>query len=421
MGEGAKALQGAMLSEAGLDSPGLTEILDRIAHPIFVKDREFRWVFLNEAAEKLVGIPRAEMLGKTDHDYFPKEQADFFREKDVETFRTGAMVVVEQETLTDARGELHTLATTKTPLVDRTGAVTHLVGIIHDVTALVRAEEALRLANEELERRVSERTRALELAQQDLVRKERLAVLGRLAGSVAHQIRNPLGAIRNAVSVIMRHAHDPSHPSFREAIRILQDETIHANRIVTDLVSYARVRTPIPRPLALAETIRALASSFSVPILEVPPGANPAETSGPMLLAGRRGHLVELVVEDPGDALADELQTQEALRNLLRNGIEAMPEGGVLHVTIDRPEADRIRIVIEDEGDGIPAAVRERMFEPLVTTKPAGLGLGLVTAQSLVVGQGGLLEWSQPAGGGARFEVWLPRARETPSAAMRSA
>ena len=408
---GASALESAILSDAGLGSPELLAVLDHIAHPIFVKDRNFRWVLMNAAAEKLMGFPRVEMLGRTDHDYFPKDEADFFRSKDVETFRTGKTVVVEQEALTDAKGELHTLATTKTPLRDKTGAITHLVGIIHDVTALVRAEGALRVANEDLERRVAERTRALEVAQQDLVRKERLAVLGRLAGGVAHQIRNPLGAIRNAVSVISRHSDDPTHPSFREAIRILQDESIHANRIVTDLVSYARVRSPLPRPLSIPEMVRELVDGLGVPVHERGSHASTAETSGPLLVSGEPGHLVALVVDDVPDAYVDELQTYEALRNLLRNGIEAMPLGGTLHVTVDCPEAELVRVVVEDEGEGIPESVRRRMFEPLVTTKPTGLGLGLVTAQSLVVSQGGRLEWHQHEGRGARFEVLLPLAR----------
>jgi len=411
MGDGARAaLASAILSGVGLGSPGLLDVLDHIAHPIFVKDRSFRWVLLNKAAEKLFGVPRAEMLGKTDHDYFPKEEADFFRSKDVETFRTGETVVVEQEALTDAKGELHTLATTKTPLRDSAGEVTHIVGIIHDVTALVRAEEALRLANEDLERRVAERTRALEAAQGDLVRKERLAVLGRLAGGVAHQIRNPLSAIRNAVSVMERHAAEPSHPSFREAVRILEDESTHANRIVNDLVSYARVRTPAARPISLEETVRGLVASLGVPVHEVPPGAVASETSGPILSAPG-AHIVQMTLHDVPDAYVDELQTHEAIRNVLRNGLEAMPRGGTLHVTLDAPEEGFVRVVVEDEGDGIPEAVRARMFEPLVTTKPTGLGLGLVTAQALVASQGGRLEWSQAPGRGARFEVHVPLAK----------
>jgi two-component system, LuxR family, sensor kinase FixL len=415
MGSIVEEVGSAVLAGGGLDSPRLLAVLDHVAHAVFVKDRELRWVFLNEAAEKLMGFPREEMLGKTDHDYFPASEADFFREKDLEMFRTGKTVVIEQERLTDGQGEHHFLATTKTPLRNAAGEVTHLVGIVHDITRLVRAEEALRKANEDLERRVAERTRALEAAQEELVRSERLAVLGRLAGGVAHQIRNPLGAIENATALITRHSRDPESTIFRESIRILQEESAHANRIVNDLVSYARIRTPAARSVPLKETLRELVGSFNLPIRIVNEGTGPPST-GPVAILGpsrSQSVTIELTLLDVPDAFVDELQTHEALRNLIRNGVEATPKGGTLHVALDQADADFLRVVVQDEGLGIPEAVRSRMFEPLVTSKPTGLGLGLVTAQALVTSQGGRIAWSSHEGVGTRFEVFLPRSRET--------
>lgn len=382
-------LSSAVLSGESVDGPDVRLVLDAIGDPIFVKDRELRWVMLNAAAERLFGFPREQMLGKTDADFFRPSEAAFFREKDLEMFASGKTVVIEQEPITDAKGELHYLATTKTPLRNAAGETTHLVGIIHDITALVEAEEALTRANEALERRVAERSRALEAAQADLVGKERLAALGRLAGGVAHQIRNPLAAITNVGALLERHAKDPTHPTFGEALRILRDETARANRIVTDLVSYARIRPPMRRAVAIDRMIADVVESE-----EVPSGVH-----------------IEVSGTDTPDALCDELQTHEALRNLVRNGIEAMHKGGVLRLSVDTPSSGFVRIVVEDRGGGIPQAVRERMFEPLVTTKPMGLGLGLVTAQALVTSQGGRLEWSSEEGVGTRFEVWLPRAR----------
>ncbi len=390
-GERDEAWLDALLPGAGVAGPTLVEILDHIAHPVFVKDRALRLVFLNTAAEKLLGFPRGEMVGKSDHDFFPRPQADFFREKDLETFRTGQPVVIEEEPLTDAGGALHYLATTKTPLYNAQGEATHLVGIIHDITRLVRAEEALRHANEALEQRVLERTRALEAAQQDLVRQERLAVLGRLAGGVAHQIRNPLASIANASAILRRAA--PGSDEFREALDILREESSRANRIVTDLVSYARVRAPTRRRVPMERAIREVLAA----------SAPPDDVR------------VELALLDTPDAFVDELQVHEALGNLVRNAIEAMPQGGTLRVALQPGDGELLRVVIEDDGVGIPELVQASMFEPLLTTKPMGLGLGLVTAQSLVASQGGHITWSSPSvpgGRGARFEVWLPKVDE---------
>lgn len=419
---GVSALKGAVLTGERLDAPDLVAVLDHIAHPIFVKDREHRWVLVNEAFAKLLGLPRGELLGRTDHDLFPAAEADFFRAKDVEVFRTGESVVIEQEPLTDASGNVHTLATTKTPLRSASGEVTHLVGIIHDITKLARAEDALRRANEGLELRVAERTRALEAAQGDLVRKERLAVLGQLAGGVAHQIRNPLAAIGNAATLIARHAGDPTDPVFQEAIRILQDEADHANRIVNDLVSYARIRSPSCRAVPLAETLRELVGALGFPVRTLHDGDD-APSTGPVRTPRPTANArisIDLWLSDVPDAFIDELQVHEALRNILRNAVEAMPLGGRMHVSLERAEdTGFVRVVVQDEGAGVPESVREHMFRPLVTTKPAGLGLGLVTAQALVTSQGGRIEWSSKVGEGTRFEVYLPRAiaasRELPA------
>ena len=167
----------------------LAAILDHVAHPIFVKDRDYRFVLVNQAMEEMLRIKREELIGRTDYDFFPHEEADYFRKRDEEVFVRGETVRIEEEPITDGAGARHVLATTKVPLRGADGEFTHLVGIIHDITALDRARAALREANEALERRVLERTVALETAQSELMRRERLAVVGQLAGAIAHQVR----------------------------------------------------------------------------------------------------------------------------------------------------------------------------------------------------------------------------------------
>ncbi len=126
------------------------QLIDHVAYPIFVKDRDFRFVFVNRALCDMLGVPREELTGKTDYDFFPKEQADFFRQKDSEMFQRDASISIEEEPLTDARGERHVLSTIKAPLHDEDGTITHLVGIIHDITPLKQVEEELRRTNLDL-------------------------------------------------------------------------------------------------------------------------------------------------------------------------------------------------------------------------------------------------------------------------------
>lgn len=375
---------GALEGIAPMSVDFLASIIDRVAHPIFVKDRSFCWVLLNQEFCEMVGYPREAMLGHTDYDFFPKNEADFFRQKDIEMFASGERVVIEEEPITDAQGNVHVLATTKVPLRSDAGDVTHLVGIIHDITRLKAAEEALRYAKVELERRVIERTAALEAAQAALVRKERLALLGQLAGGLAHQIRNPLGAITNAAYVLQRNVAGAGEESSRAAAIILE-EVWHANRIITDLLDYARVRPPVRRAVSLDAVLdRALEAQAIPPSISV---------------ERRLGELPRVA--------ADEDQLRDALDNLLRNAIEAMPAGGKLTITAAR-EGDVVRVSIADTGEGIADEIREKLFEPLATTKPLGLGLGLSTTRALIQNQGGAVSCVSPKGEGARFDVRLP-------------
>jgi PAS domain S-box-containing protein len=362
----------------------LAAIVDHVAHPIFVKDRAFRWVLLNRSACELFGYRREDMLGKSDYDFFPKPEADFFRQKDLELFATKSEIVIDEEPLTDASGQRHVLATTKVPLRDETGEVTHLVGIIHDITRLKAAEAALRSANLEYEQRLDQRSRELIAAQDELVRKERLAVLGQLAGSVAHQIRNPLAAIKNAASVLKRSTGE--EVVVTQMLSTIDDEVRHANQIVTDLLDYARVRPPTTRPIDVGYLIQTALDGQ-----QVPPGVR-----------------VTLRVPDLPPVQVDADQVHMALANLVRNALDAMPDGGALTLSAELDDRD-IVVVVEDSGSGVRPEVQKRLFEPLVTTKPRGLGLGLTTARILLENQGGSVAYCERGGPGTRFKVRLPR------------
>lgn len=366
--------------------PGFMDaIVDHLAHPVFVKDRAFKFVFLNRAFGQMVGFPIAQMLGKTDYDFFPKPEADFFRQKDVETFATAKEVEIEEELITDAAGARHTLATTKVPLRNAAGEVTHLVGIIHDITAQKVAESALRASNESLERRVIERTRELADAQQQLLRKERLAVLGRLVGGLAHQIRNPLGAIVNAAAILVKTMGPTASEEARATIDVITEEVWRANRIIIDLIDFARIRPPEPTWVEVEGLVKAALQMHERPM----------------------GIVLELHVTAGLRASVDHTQVEGALGNLITNAFEAMGANGTLTITA-RPDGEQVLIRIEDTGTGIVPEVWQHLFEPLITTKPFGLGLGLTTSRALVENQGGTLTCTTEAGKGTRFDVRLP-------------
>jgi two-component system, cell cycle sensor histidine kinase and response regulator CckA len=161
-------------------------ILDTIPDPIFIKDERHVWILLNEAFCNFMGHPREALLGKSDHDFFPKAEADVFWQLDDMLFATG-IANENEESFTDRRGEVHVISTKKALCRDAAGNKI-LAGVIRDITGRVRAEEALRSAHENLERRVRERTADLEQANRELRESEERfrATFEQAAVGIAH-------------------------------------------------------------------------------------------------------------------------------------------------------------------------------------------------------------------------------------------
>lgn len=378
------------LDPAQLELPGLA-VLEHVAQPVFVKDRSFRYVFVNRATVVLTGKAREELLGATDHDLFPAHQADAFRLRDEEVLRTGQTIEIAEEALEGARGGVRRVRTIKTPILGAGGVPTHVVGIVTDLTERLGGGERLGVESEDLERRVSERTAELVSTQDALVRRERLAVLGQLAGGLAHQIRNPLAAMQTAAAILKRKLGESADTEVAQALAVIREEVWEANRIITDLIEYARVKPPARQDVRVEDLVETMLSS-----VELPPAV-----------------ALRLELEPNLVASVDVRQARDALGNVTRNAIEAMPSGGELRLSTFGDRTDVV-VAIEDTGPGLTRDGVAHLFEPLVTSKPLGLGLGLSTARALVENQGGSIRVATSPGRGARFEIRLPRAGATP-------
>lgn len=251
------------------------------------------------------------------------------------------------------------------------------------VRALGEAEKSLEQQNKELR----EKTRLLMEAQEELVRKEKLAVLGQVAGSVGHELRNPLGVMSNAVYFLQAVLTDADETT-REYLDIIKGEIALADRIVSDLLDSVRINPPQPETVHVAELFDQVLRNYTVP---------------PSVA-------VKLDIPDMLPPLrADPLQIQQVLRNLISNGVEAMPEGGTLEIrAVENAQAGTVTVSVRDSGTGMTPEQLGHLFQPLFTTKARGIGLGLMVVKNLTQANGGRVEVQSELGKGTRFSITLP-------------
>ncbi|MGD2158646.1 MAG: PAS domain S-box protein [Anaerolineales bacterium] len=274
-----------------------------------------------------------------------------------------------------------------------------------DITERKQAEERLREYSEKLEEMVEERTSELRQAQEQLTGKQRLAVLGQLAGGVGHELRNPLGVIANAVYFLKTVMPNPDD-TVKEYLNIILAEVQDAQHTVSDLLDFSHPKSVEREQVAIAD--------MSAHVLE----RNPAP----------RNVVVETeVAPDLPLAYVDPHQIKQVLTNLITNAYQAMPEGGYLSFVagvheIIKPEirvrgldpAREISISIKDTGVGISLDHLDKLFEPLFTTKPGGIGLGLALSKMLVEANGGRIEVKSVQGEGSNFTLYLPVSVDQP-------
>jgi signal transduction histidine kinase len=232
--------------------------------------------------------------------------------------------------------------------------------------------------------------------ERELAERERLALVGQMAASISHNLKNPLGSIKTILQVQLESSEMPE--SMRRETQMVLEEIGRLSTKLNQLLQFSR---PAVRAWSVAANCDAKAVADEVAAVL----RHEAERRG--IAFGTE--LPECVVEVAASAEA----VSDIVSNLLVNALEAAPRGG--HVNIHmRKDGTRCVLVVEDDGPGIPAAAREKILQPFFTTKSQGTGLGLTIVARRVAEAGGRLGWVNPAsdGKGTRFEVILPLARE---------
>jgi PAS domain S-box-containing protein len=387
----------------------LESIVEEVPLMIFVKEaRELRFERFNRAGEALLGINRDQLIGKNDYDFFPKEQADFFTSRDRETLALGQIVDIAEEPIRTATGE-RWLHTRKVPILDEQGQPKYLLGLSEDITERKAAGEALHAANEQLEKRVRDRTAELEhanevlrnemaerrraedaLREADHQKNQFLAVL-------SHELRNPLAPIRNGLYILERAPHESEQA--RRARAVIDRQVGHMTRLVDDLLDISRIahgkvqlqRKPLDLDELAQRTVEDLRSIFD-------------------------DSDVKLDVQGAGGKVwvnGDVTRLAQAIGNLLTNAAKFTPRRGTATVSLRAEQGEAI-LSVTNTGSGIAPEVLPHLFEPFAQADTSldrskgGLGLGLALVKGLVEMHGGSVRAASDGRAGATFTIRLP-------------
>lgn len=236
-----------------------------------------------------------------------------------------------------------------------------------------------------LEDRVEERTRELRATRDALVEAERMAAIGRAATVLSHELRNALNAVSVAMDTL---GSDTSEEALSDARRLVRSEVARLRTLSDDLLSYAKEPVIRRQPVSVAELLE---------LVE--------------LLTEERAKRLGARVEIDADAAVvwlDPERMQTVLVNLVHNAVEATAQRDERVVRVTARAGDALAITVDDSGEGVAEAIRERVFQPFVTARIHGIGLGLAIAERFVLAHGGTIQLAQSPLGGARFVVCLP-------------
>lgn len=227
-------------------------------------------------------------------------------------------------------------------------------------------------------------------------RKDRLAAVGRVAAGLAHEIRNPLGAMRGAIQVLQ--SNTPPDSAQADLMEIILRESDRLNKIITNFLTYARPRVGNFSEIDVREAIE---DSFT--LLKHSPDVS-------------ENHVLESVLPaHPVIISADPTQLKQIFWNLARNAIQAMNDGGILKVSLEKIANDRIRILFEDTGNGMPPEQVEQLFEPFSKSTTGGTGLGLSIVYQIIRDHNGSINVRSRENEGTTITIELPTEFRAPN------
>jgi PAS domain S-box-containing protein len=400
----------------------LEKTLSSLLDAVFIIDSDtLKIIDCNSAASAIFGYSRKEMLSRTTTflhvDQASLEEFRHHLNSDVE--KKGFLFMPEFR-MKRKDGTVFPSEHSVIPLENEQGKRIGWVSVVRDITERRQAEEEIRQLNADLEQRVEQRTRELREAQEKLIRQEKLAVLGQLAGGVGHELRNPLGVINTSI-YYLKLVQPEAVGKVRQHLDMIEQEVHNAEKIITDLLDFARVISADREPVSVPELVRGVLARYSVPpavkvALKLPAGL-PKVFADPRQMEQILGNLVTnawqamipLAKTGPLGALSQKgTGTVSSISSRISYGTG---QGGTLTISAQQKK-ELVVIAVKDTGTGITPENLKKLFEPLFTTKAKGIGLGLAVSQKLAEANGGRIEVESEPGKGSTFTLVLPVSTE---------
>lgn len=381
----------------------LMDIINFLPDATFAIDRHRRIVAWNKALEEMTGTKKEQMIGKGDYAYAipfygqPRPIAIdllFKQDKEVESRyayikRKHNCIVAETFVPKLNNGKGLFVWVNVAPLFDEKGIIAGAIESVRDITEHKEAEAILRRDRQAFERLVKSKTEDLLRMQKELADSRHLSEIGALAATIAHELRNPLAAIRTAAYNIRRKSQDSRLSGH---LNNIEKKVIESDQIINNLLSYSRIKTPQLEPVKihaiLEECLKGVSERFPKYKVNVS-----------MKCTCKKDDVVS----------ADPLHMKELFNNILNNAYEALPDKkGEITVKADYRPHSAYTVSFSDNGPGIAPQILSQISRPFFTTKSKGTGLGLTVCHQLVGLHNGTLQIKSIEGKGTTVTVTLP-------------
>jgi PAS domain S-box-containing protein len=340
----------------------LHKVMDLNPSYIYVKNHELKFVLANKAMSSLYGKEVHELIGKIDSDFNDQpDQIKKIRDEELQILAWETEKWAEPELAIDSAGNTRWIEVTKIPV--RLEGETFILCIGNDVTQKKRDAEVI-------------------------LKTEKMSVIGELAASIAHEIRNPLTSIKGFVQILQEDEH-MMHSG--EHLRVMSEEIDRINEVVGELLLIAKPQMQTVLSVDLKAVIEDVMTLMKSSAVQNNISLMLNHEAATFKVSGNKNHLKQVFI------------------NLIKNAIESMPDGGTVQTAIERSADGSIRISISDEGIGLSQERMEKLGEPFYTTKDKGTGLGLTVCYKIIREEhAGEILFESEEGRGTTVHIILP-------------